>query len=73
MLQAFLKEDHTLRERLDELSQYQFKPSKSELLSVKQACDEQQKSMKLIEAELSTIVKTARGVTDAIGKKPNKK
>jgi hypothetical protein len=73
MLQAFLKEDHTLRERLDELSQYQFRPSKPELLSVKQACDDQQKSMKKIEAELSTIVKTARGVTDAISKKPNKK
>ena len=73
MVQNFLKEDHTLRERLDELSQYKHKPSKPELKSVKQACDNQQKEVSRIEKELTSIVKTARGVTDAIGKKPVKK
>jgi len=73
MVSNFLKEDHTLRERLDELSQYQYRPTKPELKSVKQACDSQQKEVARIEKELMSIVKAARVVTDAIGKKPAKK
>ena len=72
MVQGFLKEDHILRERLDELSKQQYRPSKSEIKSVKQACDAQQKEVGRIEKELSSIVKIARSVTDAVGKKPTK-
>jgi len=72
MVQGFLKEDHVLRERLDELSSGEYRPSKSELKSVKQACDNQQKEVGRIEKELSSIVKAARAVTDAVAKKPTK-
>jgi len=73
MVQSFLREDHILRERLDELSQYENRPSKPEMKSLKQALENQDKQVHVVLKELNTMVKAARQVTEAIAKKPQAK
>jgi hypothetical protein len=70
LVQGFMAEDQILRERLDELSQYQSRPAKEELSSISKACDSQQREIKLIEKELTSIVTAARNVVDTVSKKP---
>ena len=69
MVERFLLEDKTLRERLEEAAQQPHRPSKAELKSLKSAVDTFQKTEQEISKALGSVVGAARAVTTSLGKK----